>query len=175
MSIKLCNLFLQIYKQYFVYIYIYAMYIHTQLHIYIYVCLILHIHILHFTYWNIYIYIYIYVHRFDAWVNESGITQPHALKCSLEQEHSRNHQNILLRPFHVVHIYIYIWTSVDKRTRGVSPMFFMTHSDFRAVYSSCAENNLACWPIGQFEPLFCRLIPTCEGSMSCLDQFIGTS
>lgn len=70
---------------------------------YRYVCLILGIHILY------------YMHRFNTCVNESGITQPHALKWSLEQEHSQNHQNILLRPFYVVQIYMNISRQADKR------------------------------------------------------------
>lgn len=80
-----------------------CIYIYTMHMYYRYVCLILGIHILY------------YMHRFNTWVNESGITQPHALKCSLEQEHSQNHQNILLRPFYVVQIYMNISRQADKR------------------------------------------------------------
>lgn len=97
LGIKLCNLSLQIYKQH------YCIYIYTMHTYYRYVCLILGIHILY------------YMHRFNTWVNESGITQPHALKCSLEQEHSQNHQSILLRPFYVAQIYMNISRQADKR------------------------------------------------------------
>ena len=46
-----------------------------------------------------------YMHVSNVWVNESDITQPHALKCSLEQEYSRNHQNTFKIYCYVAQIY----------------------------------------------------------------------
>ncbi len=122
------------------------------------------IYIIHYIYiYTLFLlYIYVYIWSLGGW-------KSHHPTSRLEMW---SRTGILPKsPKHFAKIFLLcpdISTSVDKRKRGVSPIFVMTHRDFGAVFSSCVENNLACWPIGQFERLFDRLIPkTCGGTMSC--------